>query len=93
LVIRAFQWSDLVPLHEQVRSDPEVMQYIPRPVAKSLDETASALKIWIDGQRDGLAPLAVTERTSGDLIGICGVFPIGMVGPEMEIAWIFGRRY
>lgn len=70
------------------------MRYIPRPIAKSVDETAVALKLWIEGyERNGLAPLAVTEKDSGVFLGICGVYPLGMVGPEMEIAWIFGRQY
>jgi [ribosomal protein S5]-alanine N-acetyltransferase len=94
LLIRPFTEADLLPLHETVRSDPDVMRYIPRPVARSVEETATALNLWIEGfERIGLSPLAVTDKSSGIFLGICGVFPLGMVGPEMEIAWIFGRRY
>ncbi len=94
LLIRPFSQAHLVPLHLTVRSDPEVMRFIPRPLDKNRDETTVALKRWIDGyEKNGLAPLAVEHKGSGEFLGICGVFPLGMEGPEMEIAWILGRRH
>jgi len=47
----------------------------------------------MDGyEQNGLAPLAVVDKASGAFLGICGVYPFGMVGPEIAIAWIFGRE-
>lgn len=94
LLIRAFSWDDLAALHETVRSDPEVMRYIPLPASRTVDDTAARLKLYLDLQeRGGLAPWAVEEKASGELAGLCGIFPAELVGPEIEIAYIFGQRY
>jgi RimJ/RimL family protein N-acetyltransferase len=93
LLIRPFTLGDLGSYHERVRSDPEVMRYIPRPVAKTIEETASVLNAFIAlHEETGVGPLAVTDKGSGEFIGVSGVFPVGLKGPEMEVAWILARH-
>jgi len=91
LVIRPFSWADLHVLHGTIRSDPEVMRFIPRPVAQGIGETAISLREWMEHQqRDGLAPWAVLERASGDFI-VALIFPENTA--SIHVAEKLGMRF
>jgi RimJ/RimL family protein N-acetyltransferase len=35
----------------------------------------------------------VVEKANETFIGFCGIFPVNWVGPEVEIAYSFGRNF
>jgi ribosomal-protein-alanine N-acetyltransferase len=73
-------------------SDPEVMRYLPSESSASLEETAERVARNVDRFRtSGYGLCAVEERAGDRLIGVCGVFPVEWVGPDVEVAYHFIR--
>jgi RimJ/RimL family protein N-acetyltransferase len=92
LSYRAVGRGDVEALHA-VWSDPEVMRYLPSEPDGSIEVTVER----IDRHRrryeqTGYGLCAVVERESGDVIGVCGLFPVEWVGPDVEVAYHFARR-
>jgi RimJ/RimL family protein N-acetyltransferase len=93
LVIRPLREQDAAAIHE-VWSDPETMQFLPSEPAASLDETRQRVRRHIERQREfGLSLWAVEERETGDVLGLCGLFPVGGTGPDIEVAYHISRRH
>lgn len=89
LLLRPFTPDDVDPLHA-IWSDPAAARFggpgWPRP--ETLVDTRRYLEPILAGQRErGYATWAVIERSSGRLIGDCGLFPADGVGPEVELAY------
>lgn len=85
--------SDDVEAIHAIWSDPEVVRYLPSEPDASIDETAER----VDRHRQrfeqtGFGLCAVVERESGDVVGVCGLFGVEWVGPDVEIAYHFARR-
>ena len=85
--------SDDVEAMHAIWSDPEVVRYLPSEPDAAIDETAER----VDRHRQrfeqtGFGLCAVVERESGDVVGVCGLFPVEWVGPDVEIAYHFARR-
>lgn len=93
LVIRSTEEGDVEGLH-RIYSDPEAMRYIPggafddmervrRSIARSRErEATSGMTLW-----------AVADKDTGGFIGQCGVVPVDGKGPEIELAYHFGRPF
>jgi [ribosomal protein S5]-alanine N-acetyltransferase len=74
-------------------SDPEVMRYLPSEPSASLEETAERVARNVGRFRTtGYGLCAVEERSSARLVGVCGVFPVEWVGPDVEVAYHFARN-
>jgi ribosomal-protein-alanine N-acetyltransferase len=74
-------------------SDPEVMRFLPSEPAASLEETAERVARNVDRFRTtGYGLCAVEERASDRVVGVCGVFPVEWVGPDLEVAYHFARE-
>jgi len=93
LVARQLSFQDLSALTE-ILSDPEVMKYSVRGVC---DEGAT--RKFIDWCLEcyssyGIGPWALLEKTSGDLIGFCGVGP-ELVGDieEINLGYRLARKF
>jgi ribosomal-protein-alanine N-acetyltransferase len=70
------------------------MQFLPSEPAASLDETRQRVRRHIERQREfGLSLWAVEERETGDVLGLCGLFPVGGTGPDIEVAYHISRRH
>jgi [ribosomal protein S5]-alanine N-acetyltransferase len=92
-VIRPLREDDAEAMHE-VWSDPETMLFPPSAPSASLDETRGRVRRHIERQREfGLSLWAVEERESGDVVGVCGLFPVGGTGPDVEVAYHISRRH
>ena len=90
LLLRQFQESDF-DAYSAMSSDPEVMRYIGQGVPMSRYESwrnmATLLGHWV---LRGYGFWAVEEKSSGELIGRCGIWnPEGW--PGIEVGWIFRR--
>ena len=74
LLLRQLRNSDTADVFV-MRSDPEVMQYIPRPLAVSHADAAALIEMMNDFIENGeKINWAITEKSSGKVIGMIG-FP------------------
>ena len=87
LEIRPFEEGDLLAFHA-IFGDPEVMARIPFGASRDLEESRRRMQRMIDHQRDhGFSLWALVEKSSGELIGDCGLFYAEGVGPEIELGY------
>jgi len=94
LVIRSFTPQDAPALHQRVFGDDEAMRFIPRGASPSVERTRGSIERFIRHERDhGFALWAVELKESGELIGDSGLFLVEGVGPEVEVAYHFGKAW
>lgn len=94
LLIRSFSTLDAPALHERVFGDPEAMRYIPRGASPSVERTRGSIERFIAHERQhGFALFAVELKETGELIGDCGLFLVEGRGPEVEVAYHFGKAW
>ncbi len=94
LVLRSFRLDDARELHERVFGDPEVMRFIPRGAAPTVDRTRASIERFIEHERaHGYSLWAVDLRATGELIGDCGLYQVEGTGPEVEVAYHFGKPW
>ncbi len=92
LVYRPLEPQDADALHD-VWGDPEVMRYLPSEPSSSVEETAERVERHASRfAESGYGLCAVAERESGRVVGVCGLFPVEWVGPEVEVAYHFARE-
>jgi [ribosomal protein S5]-alanine N-acetyltransferase len=92
LILRHFVWEDLSPL-TAMHLDPEVSRFIGG--VKTAEQTRQRLEQWIaEYQRYGFSKWAVLLRSSGELVGRCGLSLEQIDGAgEWELGWTFARAY
>ena len=94
LVIRSFTTQDAPALHERVFGDDEVMRFIPRGASPSVERTRGAVERFMRHEREnGFALWAVELKDTGELIGDCGLYLVQGTGPEVEVAYHFGKEW
>ena len=88
LTLRPFTPADLAPF-AAINADPQVMRFFPAPYTRA--QTAGMLEAFAEKWRsNGLAFAAVEDRSSGELLGMCGLntppetLPIS---PCTEVGW------
>ena len=92
LSYRPLEPGDAEALHA-VWGDPEVMRYLPAEPSSSIDETAERIARHVKRfDESGYGLCAVAERESGRVVGVCGLFPVEWTGPDVEVAYHFGRE-
>ena len=90
LAYRPLDLDDVEALHA-VWGDPEVMRYLPAD-ASSLNETAGRVdRHAMSFEQTGFGLCAVVERESERVVGVCGLFPVESIGPDVEVAYHFAR--
>lgn len=91
LSIRPLTLEDLEGFH-QVFGDEEVMARIPSGVSRDLDHSRERLEWLIRHQEvHGFSLWGVVEKSSGELIGDCGLVYVEGVGPDIELAYHLRR--
>ncbi len=93
LLIRPFEKTDedIAAIHK-LFSDPEVVKYIGGVLSDTIEKTIERVVRWIGFQEQyGYSCWAVIEKSSGDVIGDCGLFPLENKGPEVELGYDFRR--
>lgn len=92
LLLRNFTMDDLASL-DAMHSDPEVARFIGG--VKTLEQTRQRLKVWLEEyQRYGFSKWAVVLRSSGELIGRCGLALEQVdTSAEWELGWTFARAH
>jgi [ribosomal protein S5]-alanine N-acetyltransferase len=90
LRIRPFTLDDAEAMF-RVWGDPEVMRYIPREPAKSVDEIRERLERSLAVRREpGLGIWAIARGEDDAAIGMAGLGAVGK-GPEIEVAYHLAR--
>lgn len=70
------------------------MRFIPRGASPSVDRTRAMIARLISHERQqGFGLWAVELTETGELIGDAGLFLVETVGPEVELAYHFGRAW
>lgn len=91
LLIRPLTNGDLEAIHA-IFGDPEVMARVPKGPSPDLAHSKERLDSLIEHQdRHGFSLWAVTERSSGELIGDCGLMYVEGEGPDVELAYHLRR--
>src|SRR4051812_19371627 len=93
LLLRRAVNSDAEDIFE-MRSDPAVMQYIPRPIAKSIQDTAALIEM-VDGfiQTSERINWAVEWKETGKVIGLIGYVNILKDHRRAEVGYSLNRQW
>ncbi len=93
LLIRPFTSDDVEAVHLHVLSDADVMRWAsPDRLPFSLEQSREAVERYVSQQQmAGFSMWAVVDRSSGALVGICGLIPYAWRGPEVEIGYRIRR--
>lgn len=84
LRLRPLRREDLDRIYE-IYTDPRAIHWVG---SHSRDEVAGELDFYAHHEaRHGWAPQAVEVRASGELIGDCGLVPLELRGPEVELMY------
>ena len=90
LRLRALRESDIDELF-RLYSDPSVASYVGR---HSRADVEQELRFDIDHQAEhGWAMWALEERAGGAFVGACGLRPLEMRGPEVELGYDLYPRF
>lgn len=90
LKIRPFTFDDLDAYHRQVYSDPDVTRYLPGGKPRSREATRDVIAYFIDhDQQCGFSIAAVLDRSTGELIGHCGLHRFS--SGDVEIGYSFAK--
>jgi [ribosomal protein S5]-alanine N-acetyltransferase len=93
LILRPFVADDLTQYHSQIYSDPDVTRYLPGGVPRPVERTRAVLDFSVEhGEKHGFTLWAVIDKTSGQLIGQCGLLYM-QNAVDVEIAYAFGKAY
>jgi RimJ/RimL family protein N-acetyltransferase len=93
LRLRSFRPSD-APSLLAVFLDPEVRRFLPPGPPPTLARIQRSIDRRISGERaDGFSLYAVERREGGEPIGSCGLALVDGTGPEIELAYHYGRRW
>ena len=91
LRLRPFTEADLDAIHA-VYADPDVMRFVGHGAHRTIEDTASAVRVYNDAlARLGYSFLAVTEREGGALVGDGGLHPLAGKGPDVELGYTLAR--
>ena len=92
LILRPVEPGDAEDLHT-VFSDPSTFEFIGSAPAQSIDDTLARMERRATMQREhGFSPWSVIERSSGRVIGDCGL-QVLEEGPDVELGYKLGREF
>ncbi|MEA2461144.1 MAG: hypothetical protein QOH90_1321 [Actinomycetota bacterium] len=93
LVVRETRLEDAAG-HFEVLGDPEVTAFLPIDPAPSVDWVRERLQARIErAEATGFGMWTVEEKTSRSVVGSCGLVLVEGTGPEIEVAYQFGRKH
>src|SRR4051812_38750269 len=93
LFFRKLKLEDTAAIFE-IRSNPEVMKYIPRPVAQTLDDAKAHIETVLTRLEDNIGiNWAIEEKQSNCLIGTMGYWRIEKENYRAEIGYILNAKW
>jgi ribosomal-protein-alanine N-acetyltransferase len=77
-----------------IRSDKQIMQYIPRPLIKTTDEAVAFIKTITDGiEKNELVNWAIALKTDNKLIGMIGFYRMQPENHRAEVGYILHTNF
>lgn len=93
LVLRNVEHRDVQEVFE-IRSNPDTMLYIPRPLAKTLDDALGVINMMRGfTERNERINWAITEKGSDKLMGIIGYVNLKSDSHRGEIGYVMHHDY
>lgn len=93
LILRNLHESDKYDLYD-IRSNPETMQFIPRPLAKTVNDAAEVIKMITNfTSQNERINWAITERGVDKLIGVIGYVNIKPESFRAEVGYVLNNKY
>lgn len=93
LTLRNLSTADVHEVFE-IRSNAQSMQYVPRPVAQTLDDAMAVVNMILGfTNRNERINWAVTEKGKDKLIGIIGHVGINQDSNRAEVGYIINQNY
>ena len=91
LLIRPFEPTDAEAMFE-IWGDPVAMRCIPSGAHPDVEASRQRIGRFLEHQTaHGFSLWPVVERASGRVLGDCGLLLVEWTGPEVELAYRFGR--
>src|SRR5918999_744922 len=91
LLLRPFEPADAGEIDPIYR---ECWPYFPAPLSSSLAQTQGIVERSVAMQAEhGFSFWLVRERATGAAVGDCGLIPLELRGPEIELGYRLGRRW
>lgn len=93
LRLREFRAEDLAAYTKRIFGDPEVMRYLPKRDALPEERARRTMDFFnAHWTRFPYGPWAVVEKSSGELMGHCGLNFIAETG-ETEVLYAYGKDF
>jgi ribosomal-protein-alanine N-acetyltransferase len=93
LLFRKLKLEDAAAIFE-IRSDPQVMKYIPRPVAQTLADATAHIETVLTRINDNMGiNWAIEEKQSNYLIGTMGFWRIEKENYRAELGYILNAKW
>ena len=93
LLLRQISLNDAEAMFE-MRSDPEMMAYIPRPLAKTVDDATALIQSILDGDEKGESFLwAISYKNNAKLLGTIGYYRLKPEHFRVEVGYLLHRDY
>lgn len=93
LLLRKFTPDDQENVFE-IRSNPEVMRYIPRPIAVTIDDAIDHIEkiLTMIDNNEGIN-WGIIEKSSRKLIGSIGIFNVKKENHRAEVGYVMNPRW
>lgn len=92
LLLRPFESTDLDTYAEIIFADDDVTRFLPKSQLTPRERAERTIKVFNDGWNNfPYSPFAVVEKSSGNLIGHCGLRFIPDI-QETEVLYAFGKN-
>lgn len=93
LFLRKFNLDDKEAIFE-LRSNPEVMKYIPRPLATNIEDAVKHIETILKrlDENEGIN-WAIVEKSSGKVIGIIGLFQLTKENYRAEVGYMLNPNW
>lgn len=93
LLLRKFTLDDQESVFE-LRSNPEVMKYIPRPTAVTIDDAIQHIEtiLMTIANNEGIN-WGIVEKSSRKLVGSIGIFHVNKENHRAEIGYVLNPRW
>src|SRR5688572_29516720 len=93
LLIRPFTLDDAEEI-QALWSDPETMRWIPSGPVATVEAARQKIERFMAHQVEhGFSLWPVREKATGRIVGDCGLVLVALTGPEVELAYRFGREF
>lgn len=93
LILRKFKIDDAKGMYNNWATDPQCNKYLSWDLHKSIEETKSLIRLWINEYDNGSYNWVVELKDSGEIIGNISVITILKKQSTAELGYCYGSKY